>query len=148
MSATYEVFLVVLVIVAASGLLGVPKRLGIGDRSLQQAGPLTAVITSMTAAGLLSLAFLADKFVDADGEMSLLDGELSLAGAAVLLLLLTCISGLLCALTGLVLFNSSGMRRWAGGCLAVSSLAVAALSPAVIALIMSSADAALATGSG
>ena len=55
MSATYEVFLVVLMIVAASGLLGVPKRLGIGDRSLQQAGPLTAVITSMAAAGLLSL---------------------------------------------------------------------------------------------
>ena len=80
--------------------------------------------------------------------MSLLDGDLSLAGAAVLLLLLTCISGLLCALAGLVLFNFSGMRRWAGGCLAVSSLAVAALSPAVIALIVSSADAALATGSG
>ena len=63
-------------------------------------------------------------------------------------LLLVCLAGLLCALMGLVILNADTARRWAGGCLAVTSLAAVALSPAVIALILSAADATIATGTG
>ena len=128
------------------GILAVPERCRIGDRGEENKNMLVAVITAMTAAALISLAFLADKFSATDGSLSSesLEGPGPLTDSlrVVLVLLPACISGLLCAVVGLVILGSSGARRWAGACLAVSSLAAVALFPAVIVLILAAADAA------
>ena len=149
MGSAYQVFGLALVCVAVVGAVGIPKRLGIGDRSIKQQGTLFALITAIAATGLLSLSFLADNFVTAKGRLPLLEpGDLGTAVLMVLWLLLVCLAGLLCALVGLVILNIDTARRSAGGCLAVTSLAAVALSPAVIALILSAADAATAAGTG
>ena len=149
MGSAYQVFGLALVAVAVVGSIGIPKRLGIGDRSIKQQGTLFALITAIAAAGLLSLSFLADNFVTARGRLPLLEsGDLGTAVLMVMGLLLVCLAGLLCALMGPVILNADTARRWAGGCLAVTSLAAVALSPAVIALILAAADATIATGTG
>ena len=149
MGSTYQAFGLTLVCVAVVGSIGIPKRLGIGDRSIKRESTLFALITAIAAAGLLSLSFLADNFVTARGRLPLLEpGDLGTAVLMVVELLHVCLAGLLCALVGLVILNADSARRWAGGCLAVSSLAAVALSPAVIALILSAADAAIATRTG
>ena len=149
MGSAYQAFGLALVCVAVVGSIGIPKRLGIGDRSIRLESTLFALITAIAAAGLLSLSFLADKLVAAEGRLPLLkSGDLGTAAVMVLWLLLVCLAGLLCALVGLVILNADTARRWAGGCLAVSSISAVALSPAVIALILSADDAATATGTG
>ena len=148
MASLYSAFLMMLVPVAILGSIGIPKRLGIGRRALERENALITIITAMTAAGLLSLSFLADKFASTGGSLPLLESsDLNAAALAVIFLLLTCISGLLGALIGLVIVKTDGARRWAGGCLALSSLAAVLLSPAVITLILAAADATIATGS-
>ena len=122
MASAYQMFGLVLVLVAAVGLIGIPKRLGIGDRTLEHQGTLFTIITAIAAAGLLSLSFMADKLVTEESRRTLLaPGDLSTAAVTVLWLLLVCLAGLLCALVGLVILNVDTARRWAGGCLAVSS---------------------------
>ena len=149
MGSAYQAFGLALVCVAVVGSIGISKRLGIGDRSIKQQGTLFALITAIAAAGLLSLAFLADNLVASEGRLPLLEpGDLGTAVLMVMWLLLVCLAGLLCALVGLVILNADTARRWAGGCLAVASLVAVALSPAVIALILSAADAATATRTG
>ena len=149
MGSAYLTFGVALAFVAVVGLIGVPERLGIGDRSVNQQGTLFAIITAIAASGLLSLSFLADKLVTAESRRLLLEpGDLSISAVMVLWLLLVCLAGLLCALVGLVILNADTARRWAGGCLAVSSLVAVVSSPAVIALILYASDAATAAGIG
>ena len=90
----------------------IPKRLGIGDRSLKQQGTLFTIITTIAAAGLLSLSFMADKLVTEESRRTLLvPGDLSTAAVMVLWLLLVCLAGLLCALVGLVILNADKARR-------------------------------------
>ena len=101
---------------------------------------------------MVSIAFLLDKYVATGGglfspyrdEFSLFDYSLLAVGV----LLLVCISGLLCAVVGLVLVGTDGARRCAGRCLAVSSVAAVLLFPAVVVLIFEVADSAAATGTG
>lgn len=149
MASAYQTSGLVLVIVAVAGSIGIPKQIGIGDRSLKHQGTLFTIVTTIAAAGLLSLSFMADKLVTEESRRMLLaPGDFSTAALMVLWLLLVCLAGLLCALVGLVFLNAERARRWAGGCLAVSSLMAVVLSPAVIALILHASDAATAAGIG
>ena len=143
---TYAIFGLTLTIVAIFGLVGIVPKWGIGERALQRADLLVALIAAITAAGLLSVAFLTDKFVDADGTLSLTsDSDLNVTAGLVLLALLAGVSGLLCALLGLVVMNVDWVQRWAGGCLVISSAAVIAVFPAVLLLLLSTAAAAVRT---
>lgn len=109
---------------------------------LERADLLVATIAALTAAGLLTVSFLTDKFVDADGALPLLSNDnLALTASLVLHALWAGVSGLLCALSGLVVLNIGWVRRWAGGCLVVSAFAVIALFPAALVLLLSTADA-------
>lgn len=149
MASAYQISGLVLGFVAFVGLIGIPKRLGIGDRAVEHRGMLFTIVTAIAAAGLLSLSFMADKLVTEESRRWLLvAGDLNAAALIVLLLLLVCMAGLLCALVGLVILNADRARRWAGGCLAASSLVAVVLSPAVIALILHASDAATAAGTG
>ncbi len=142
----YAAFGLTLTAVVIFGLVGIVPKLGIGERALERADLLVAMIAAITAAGLLSMSFLTDKFVDADGALPLtLDSDLNTTASLVLLALLAGASGLLCALLGLVVMNVDWVRRWAGGCLVISSSAVIALFPAVLFLLLSTADAAVGT---
>lgn len=121
-------------------------RWGVGKRALERADLLVATIAAITAAGLLAISFLTDKFVDADGTLPLLsDNDLATAASLVLHALLAGVSGLLYALVGLVVMNVGWARRWAGGCLVISAAAVIALFPAALVLLLSTADAAVRT---
>ena len=129
--------------VALCGLTGIPKQSKISIRALEHTSLLVTIVGSVTAAGLLSLAFLADKFAVAGGALPLLPGsDLPAANSAVLNLVLVGASGLLWAVVGVLAVDYPWMRRWAGGCLAVSALVVVLLFPASIALLLSTADAA------
>ncbi len=143
---TYAAFGLTLTSVVIFGLVGIVPKWGIGERALQRADLLVAMIAAITAAGLLSVSFLTDKFVYADGALSLTsDSDLITTASLVLLALLAGASGLLCALLGLVVMNVDWVRRWAGGCLVISSAAVISLFPAALFLLLSTADAAVRT---
>ena len=129
--------------VALSGLFGIPKRSKITTRALAHTSLLVAIVGSVTAAGLLSLVFLADQFAIAGGALPLLPGsDLSAATSAVLYLVLVGASGLLWTVLGALMADCLWLRRWAGGCLAASALSVVLLFPASVALLLSTADAA------
>ena len=146
MSDAYAAFGLTLAFVVVFGLVGVYPRWGIGERALQRADLLVATIAAITAAGLLTVSFLTDKFVDASGALLLTsDSDLTTMASLVLHALLAGASGLLCALLGLVVMNFEWVRRWAGGCLVISAAAVIALFPAALALLLSTADAAVRT---
>lgn len=111
---------------------------------------VVTIIASLTAAGLLSLAFLADKLASTEIAfwtfVEIPDGRNSLA--AVMWQLTTGGIGMLVAL-GLAIWDrekprgSLGglLRRWAGGTLAVSATAVVLLFPATIVLILTTPEA-------
>ena len=148
MSDAYQVFVIALgAVTLFGGLLGIPGRWRIVTRALEHASVLVTIIASVTAAGLLSVAFLADKFAVAGGALPLLPGsDLPTATGAVLFLVLVGASGLLWGLLGLLIVGRGWWRRWAGGCLAVSAVAVVLLLPASLVLLLSAADAAGASG--
>ena len=127
------------------GLIGMQPRWGIGERALERADLLVTTIAAITAAELLTVSFLTDKFVDADGTLPLLSNGLAITASLVLHSLWAGVSGLLCALVGLVVVNVGWVRRWAGGCLVISALAVIGLFPAALVLLLSTADAAVKT---
>ena len=128
---------------ALLGLPGIPEHSTITTRALEHTSLLVTIVGSVTAAGLLSLAFLADKLAVAGGALPLLPGsDLSAATSAVLYLVLVGASGLLWAVLGTLMADHARRRRWAGGCLAVSASIVALLLPASVALLLSTADAA------
>lgn len=146
MGGTYAAFGSTLALVMVLGLIGTNTKWGIGERALQRADLLVATIAAITAAGLLTVSFLTDKFVDADGALRLTsDSDLGVTASLVLHALLAGASGLLCALLGLVVMNFEWVRRWAGGCLVISAAAVIALFPAALFLLLSTADAAVRT---
>ena len=146
MGGTYAAFGLTLAIVMVLGLIGTNTKWGIGERAFQRADLLVATIAAITAAGLLAVSFLTDKFVDADGALRLTsDSDLGVTASLVLHALLAGASGLLCALLGLVVMNFDWVRRWAGGCLVISAAAVLGLFPAALFLLLSTADAAVRT---
>ena len=145
MGDAYAVFGLTLAIVLLLGLIGVQPRWGIGERAVLRAELLVATIAAITAAGLLTVAFLTDKFVDADGALPLFSDGLAITASLVLHALWAGVSGLLCALVGLVVVNVGWVRRWAGGCLVISALVVIALFPVALVLLLSTADAAVKT---
>ena len=146
MGGTYAEFGLTLALVMVFGLIGTSTKWGIGDRALERADLLVATIAAITAAGLLTVSFLTDKFVDTDGALWLTsDSDLGVTASLVLHALLAGASGLLCALLGLVVLNFEWVRRWAGGCLVVSATAVIGLFPAALFLLLSTADAAVRT---
>lgn len=143
MKDAYLLFTVVFGAVALFGLLGIPKKSKISIRALEHTSLLVTIVGSVTTAGLLSLAFLAEQFAVAGGALLLLPGsDLPAANSAVLYLILVGASGLLWAVLGALGVDHSWIRRWAAGCLAVSALVVVLLFPASVALLLSTADAA------
>ena len=146
MGDAYTVFGLTLALVLLLGLIGMQPRWGIGERALERADLLVATIAAITAAELLTVSFLTDKFVHADGTLPLLsDDNLAITASLVLHSLWAGVSGLLCALLGLVVVNVTWVKRWAGGCLVISALAVIGLFPAALVLLLSTADAAVRT---
>ena len=143
MNDAYLMFAMTSGAVALLGLLGIPEHSKIPARALEHTSLLVTIVGSVTAAGLLSLAFLADKLAVAGGALPLLPGsDLSAATSAVLYLVLVGASGLLSTVLGALMADHARLRRWAGGCLAVSALTVVLLLPASVALLLSAADAA------
>ena len=143
MKDAYLLFAVMCGAVALLGLFGIPEQSQISSRALEHTSLLVTIVGSVTAAGLLSLAFLADKFAVAGGALPLLPGsDLPTANGAVLYLVLVGASGLLWAVLGALLAGHPWMRRWDAGCLAVSAFVVVLLFPASVALLLSTADAA------
>ena len=143
MKDVYQLFAAIVGAAALCGWLATRKQSKILDRALECTGLLAAMVGSVTAAGLLSLAFLADKFAVAGGALPLLPGsDLPAANTAVLYLVLVGASGLLWAVVGALAVDYPRMRRCAAGGLAVSALFVVLLFPASVALLLSTADAA------
>lgn len=142
MGDAYAAFVLDLAIVAALGGIAAWKRLGIGQRALQNANALVTMLGVMTSAALLSVAFLGAG-ISAPGSLRLLpSSDLHTAIGWTGQVLLFGGSGLSCALIGLTILRGDRSRRWAGGCLTVSCLAVLALFPAPVVLILEAADAA------
>ena len=142
MKDAYLLFAMVSGAVALFGLFGIPEHSKITTRALEHTSLLVTIVGTVTAAGLLSLAFLADKLAVGGGALLLLPGsDLPAATVAVLYLVLVGASGLLWAVLGALMADHARLRRWAGGCLAVSALVVALLFPASVALLLSTADA-------
>ena len=153
MSDIYGLFLFTLAVIAAAGI-GV-ARLGISPWTLDRVGVAARVIASLTAAGLLSLAFVVDKLSSPTVDL----GEFFRNSTArdslamVIFLIAAGATGLLAALV-LAVFEPPDpvcvsrfarccrwLRRWAGGCLATASIAVVLLFPATIVLILTAGDA-------
>ena len=151
MKETYLLFAAVFCAVALLGSFGIPEHskitrrafAKITKRALEHTSLLVTIVGTVTAAGLLSLAFLADKLAVAGGALMLLPGsDVPAATVAVLYLVFVGASGLLWAVLGALMADCARLRRWAGGCLAVSALVVVLLLPASFALLLSTADAA------
>lgn len=152
MADIYGIFLFGLAVVAVLG--AVAAKVNIAPRSLDRVAVLSRVLASITAAGLVGLAFVADRlpspaagpvefFLDRTGRDSL---------GMVLWLLAAGLSGLLAALTLVIVTPSrttsrtgrdrfvAGLRRWMGGCLAVATVAAVLLFPAVVVLFLTAGD--------
>lgn len=143
MKDPYVVFAGMFGAVAVCGWFAIPKESKISIRALEHTTLLATIVGSVSAAGLLSLAFLADKFAVAGGALPLPPrSELPRATTAVLYLVLVGAAGLLWAVLGALAVDYPRMRRLAGGGLAVSAMVVVGLFPATVALLLAAADAA------
>ena len=153
MAEIYGVFLFALVVIAIVG--GGAARVNIAPLALAQVGILARVVASITAAGLLSLAFVIDKLASAEIDLVefFRDSTSRDALAMVMWLLAAGASGLLATLV-LALYAPVPeatpslaspriplLKRWAAGCLAVATAGVVLLFPATIALILIAGDA-------
>ena len=133
---------------ALGAAVGVPRRFAFADRARQHANLLVAVVTMISAAQLLSLAFFAEQLsqVDDNTLRRLLDGEMPTA-AWLPLSLQVATAGLACAMVGLVWCNHEGFSRWGYGCLCVTAAAVLGLFPmSVVVLIDTATQARLSSG--
>ena len=115
---------------------------------------LTRILASITAAGLLSTAFVADTLtVDTVGPTDFFQNQTARDSLGMVLLLLAAgASGLLAAFALTVSPTVPGgrnspfadvariLRRWYGGCLAVATAAVLLLFPAVVVVIFTASD--------
>ena len=136
MGDAYAAFGLALAVVAALGGVLAAPRMRVGLHCAQNADTLVAILGVMTSAALLSVAFLGDK-IAAPGPLRLVPGsDLGSAVGLTAQMLLVGGAGLTCALIGLALPWSEWVRRWAGGCLAVSCLIVLVLFPAPLVLIL------------
>ena len=154
MAETYGMFLFFLVMAAA---LGAPASLVVAPLKLEKVAVLTRILASITAAGLLSLAFVADTLrsdtvglADFFGDPTARDSL-----AMVLILLATGAAGLLAALV-LTISNPTisnptpspwslawlarCLLHWCAGCLVVATVAVLLLFPAVVVVILTASD--------
>lgn len=154
MKEIYGVFAFTLVTVAAlGGLLGlvpIAPRWRIGERVLERVELVATIIASLTAAGILGLAFMVDTLTSTDNSLStflqiphareslgMVVWQIAAGGV-----------GLLMAL-GLAIWDRNPprttsvgwLRRWVGRCLAISAAIVVLLFPAIIVLIISTHDA-------
>ena len=145
--AAYLIFAIALVGVAVLG--GIAGCLGIGKYVLERLELVVTIIVGLSAAGLLSLAFVVDQLASANIDLGTFfndRGGLSIF-AAVFWQLAVGGSGLFVAL-GIVILGehprrsrlNSLLRGWAGGCLAVSAMTVVLLFPATIVQILSAGD--------
>lgn len=151
MAGTYGAFLVVLAVIAA---LGAIASLAIASLALEKVAVLAGILASITAAGLLSLAFVADTLtLDTVSPGDLFgDKTASQSLFMVVVLLAAGASGLLAALALTVAnpmpdhwprFLAGLVRclcRWCAGCLAVATAATLLLFPAVVVLILTASD--------
>ena len=156
MGVIYGLSLAVLALIATVGAFAAKFR--IAPLALERVGILARVVTSITAAGLLSLAFVIDKLSSTDIDVGEFfgNGPARDALGMVLLLLAAGGSGLLATLVmtlctpvdeatnQLAAHSVPFLRRWAAGCLAVATAAVVLLFPATVALILITGDALLA----
>ena len=153
MGDTYVGFLVVLATVAVLGAFA--AKLNIVPLEMERVAILARVVTSITAAGLLSLAFVVDKLSSTEVDLGAFfdDSTARNALAMVTLLLAAGGSGLLAtlvmvlctptheAMTPCVARIIPLLRRWAAGCLAVATAAVVLLFPATVVQILIAGDA-------
>ena len=144
--------LLLLVLVGVALVGSVAAHFGISPRTMDRVGVAARVIASVTAAGLLSLAFVVDKLSSPSVDVAeFFRGDIAVVGSVVLLVTVGA-AGLLAALA-LAVFEPPDsdcvsrsarccrcLHRWAGGCLATASVAVVLLFPAVIALIFTAGD--------
>ena len=159
-------FLFILFVVA---LFGGIASIVIASLTLEKVAVLTRILASITAAGLLSLAFVADILALESVGLADFFGDPTARDSLgmVLLLLGTGASGLLAALV-LTVSNPTvsnptvsnptvspcrsffaglarSLRRWCAGCLVVATVAVLLLFPAVVVVIFTASDLAQAT---
>ena len=128
-----------------AALARISGRGAVIDAAGDRVETLVAVVASITAAGLVSLAFLADKLASADfGANELSDPHVGHPAGLVVLALTWGAAGLLVGLVAAV-SRSQGVRRWAAWCLLVSALALVVSFPAVVALVFAVADTASAS---
>ena len=145
--------LLLLVLLGVALVGSVAAHFGISPRTMDRVGVAARVIASVTAAGLLSLAFMVDKLSSPSIDLAefFRSGAMDSFGSVVVLATVGA-AGLLAALA-LAVFeppDSVGtsrrarscrwLHRWAGGCLATASIAVVLLFPATIALILTAGD--------
>ena len=149
MGIAYGLFGVGLAAVCAVGSVGAALAHGLGrgsviDAAVDRVETLVAVVACITAAGLVSLAFLADKLAAADvGARALSDPHVGEPAAWVVFALTWGAAGLLAGLVAAV-SRRQGVRRWAAWCLLVSALALVVSFPAIVALVLAVADSATA----
>ena len=145
MSDAYGLFaLMAAGVIILGAALGIHPRLPISRRALQSVGMLTTINATLVGVGLLSVTFLGEQLIANEGALSLPPrSDLPSASALTLVMISVGISGLLMALIGGVFAGEcKWVHRWGAVCLAVSSLAVLLLSPAVLAFIFSTVEAA------
>ena len=152
MAETYGIFLITLMAVAVLG--GFAAKFGVAPQALDKVGLLTRILTSITAAGLLSVAFVADTLAaDTQGPADFFGDRTARDSLSMVLLMLAAgASGLLSALTltlsspvsanrhWFVVAVARILRRWCGRCLAVATVSVLLLFPAVVVVILSASD--------
>lgn len=138
---TYGAFALTLTGVSLIGLVGICERCGVGRRVWRNVTAFVAMISVMTVAAVVSLAFLAQR-IPMNGSIPWLNnatvsvadllGQMALIGNC----------GFLWALVGVVAWENRLVRHWAGGCLLASMMAMVLLLPWSAALIVDGAVAA------
>lgn len=166
MAETYTMFLIGLVMVAVPGYF---VSFVVGPLTLAKVAVLTRILASVTAAGLLSLAFVADALTSDTVGLADFFGDQTARDSLgmVLLLLAAGASGLLAALiltissptisdptiSNPTVSNPTVSRcrsffawlarcllHWCAGCLVVATVAVLLLFPAVVVVILTASD--------
>ena len=156
MAEIYGTFAFALGVLLVLGMTA--SRASIHFAALDKVSILVTVLVSVTAAGLLSTAFVADAFADdAAGPIEFFTDKTARDSLGMVMWLVAAgASGLLFTLV-LVAMDSvapkrrwlaatvEAIRRWTGGALVVATLAVVLLFPAVLVVIFTAADIAHAT---